>query len=120
MSGNMLSDVLKEIDDLYDRLKCRYSEINSIKKIASVNPSNFIEDNGRLFGIEEAIDEILITRANVDDAINKFLGESMDGQYSVKMGLLQDEVNLLGNKLHIANIELEKYDKIKKDNSKEI
>lgn len=108
----MLTDVLKEIDNLYERLKDRYDKINNTKRCSSSNPSAYIEDIGKMFGIEESIEEILITRMHIEQALNKFLEDTMDGNYHLKMSILEQEIALLNNKLYLKDMDFDTFKKI--------
>ncbi len=113
----MFNEIYEELDDYQDRLRIKFNEINA-RRYIDMSPNAYIEDTGRMFGLEECSDEFITTRINIEAKINKFLEESMDGLSAHKIGLLEDEINVLKNKLTLQDNELRKYKIIKEKNSK--
>lgn len=109
----MLTNIILELDELHERLKTRYAQIRNNMRVSGLNGSAYIEETGKMYGIEECIEEIAFTRNKVQELIGDFLQDTIDGNYTLKMATLNRELELLNDKLYLKDLDLKKYEKIK-------
>jgi len=112
----MLHEILEEIENLQTRLKDKYIETKSIQAMADINAVKYVEDIGFLNGLEYSTDEIVMTYMTIENLLNNFLENSIDGQYKAEMDLLKSELELSKNKITIQDKKLKAYKKMEKNN----
>ena len=113
----MLSEFLEELDKLQDRIATIYNEVDIVNRCTNLSPSSFIQNEGKMKGMQETLEEVINTRINIEDKMAEFLKNSSDGMAMAKIGLLEDEIRVLKDRLHIQDVELGRYKDILEKNS---
>lgn len=83
------------------------------------NPNIYCEYGGRLIGLTTALDEVKKIQIEIDNHIDDIIKNTTDGNYMEKLGVLEDENEVLRNKNYILSKELKKYHKLKNRKIKE-
>lgn len=87
---------------------------NLMDKVASyrageTNPNVFNEFGGRLIAYTEMMSLIRKTQAKIDEHIADILKNTTDGNYMDKLSILEEENDVLHDKVEILQDELKKY-----------
>lgn len=115
----MFTQIQTEMDLLVVEIEKILDQIATLR--ANENNSNiYIEYGGRLIGLTEAISKIRQTQLKINQHIADILRNTTDGNYLMKLDLLEDENSVLQDKIAILKEELEKYTKFKRTNKTNI
>lgn len=104
----MFTPIIDELQKFANDLSNLISEL-TIMRTVQTNSNMVIEYDGRIDQAEEILDMFLMTSSNIDKNIEYIMKNATDGNYSAKMGVLEDEVNTYKNKIYLLEQELKKY-----------
>ena len=78
------------------------------------NPNLYNEYSGGIKQLEWVSEHLATMLLNIDSHIEYILKNASDGNYTAKMGILEDENRVLGDKIYLLEQELKVYKKNEK------
>lgn len=97
----MFSPITDEINILLQDLILIQGVIIDEQNEVANNPCAFIKYEGMLAQLQQDIERVSETSTNINNHIEYIMANAMDGNYSAKMKLVEDENELLRRKIEI-------------------
>jgi hypothetical protein len=108
----MFDTTQQEVRILVDKLKHKIYDIDVMRKTSASNPNYYIEENGRMLGLQEAIEEVVDLQIALEDFHVEWLKEVVDDKKGLENGVLLDKCIALENEVHILRGQIDEYKKL--------